>query len=203
MKILAFSDLHRNKEVAAQIKEASRDADVLVGAGDFATRGIGLMDTMDILAGCHAPLLVVSGNHDSSSELRAICDVVPQFTYLDGDGVSVDGRAFFGIGREIPFQMDAVWSESYSEDEARHLLKGCPKGAILISHSPPYGVVDFQPDGRHEGSEVLLETIEAKSPVLHLCGHIHHCIGMSAQKNATKVMNLGPSLNWIELDDLS
>jgi Icc-related predicted phosphoesterase len=199
MRILAFSDLHRNQEIARQIVRESRAADVLVGAGDFAMRGIGLRDTLDILASADAPLLVVSGNHDSFDELQAVCDAVPNFTLLDGTGTNVKGYEFYGISREIPFQKDAPWSESCSEDQAIRLLVNCPKGAVLISHSPPYGVVDFQADGRHEGSEALLKTVQDKEPLLHLCGHIHHCIGMQEYVGKTKVMNLGPSVNWIDL----
>ncbi|MDP2699760.1 metallophosphoesterase [Thalassospira sp.] len=199
MRILAFSDLHRNQEIARQIVRESCAADILVGAGDFAMRGIGLRDTLDILASADAPLLAVSGNHDSFDELQAICGAVPNFTLLDGAGVNIKGHEFYGISREIPFQKDALWSESYSEEQASNLLAGCPTGAVLISHSPPYGVVDFQADGRHEGSEALLRTVRDKKPRVHLCGHIHHCIGMHEYVGQTKVMNLGPTINWIEL----
>lgn len=198
MRILAFSDLHRNKDTAARIVAASRNADVIVGAGDFATRGVGLSDTLNILVACDAPLLVVSGNHDPSEELRAVCEAVPHFTYLDGNCVSIGDQTFFGIGREIPFQKDAGWNEAYSETQARELLKDVPHRAILISHAPPFGLVDLQPDGRHQGSKALLEAIEHKSPLFHLCGHIHYCNGKSTICSKTKVMNLGPSLTWID-----
>ena len=107
--------LTRDRVIAQRIVAASADADVLVGAGDFAMRGIGLSDTLDILKGVRVPLIVVSGNHDNSKELRQACEAASMLRYLDGDGATFGGVTFFGIGREIPFQKNAPWSESYSE----------------------------------------------------------------------------------------
>ncbi|GGG72635.1 serine/threonine protein phosphatase [Salipiger pallidus] len=198
MRILAFSDLHRDRETAAQIVAASANADVLVGAGDFAMRGLGLADTLDVLSDVAAPLVVVSGNHDNSAELSAACEAAPMLHYLDGDTVSFGGVTFYGIGREIPFQKDAPWSESRSEDAARMMLRSCPEDAILVSHAPPYGVLDHQADGRCGGSQALRELLGERPPRLHLCGHIHHCAGQKSQLGATRIFNLGPSLTWIE-----
>jgi hypothetical protein len=199
MRILAFSDLHRNEAVTRQIVAESRAADILIGAGDFATKGLGLSDTLNILAKANAPVLMVAGNHDPFDELQTICDAVPNFTLLDGTGVILDGQCFYGISREISSEKGPRWSEVRSEIEAHRLLADCPKDAVLISHSPPYGVVDFQVNGRHEGSKTLLKTVQEKEPFLHLCGHVHHCLGMHEYVGKTKVMNLGPSLNWIDL----
>ncbi|MBM2293093.1 metallophosphoesterase family protein [Sulfitobacter pseudonitzschiae] len=199
MKILAFSDLHRDRAIAQRIVAASADADVLVGAGDFAMRGIGLSDTLDILKGVRAPLIVVSGNHDNSKELREACEAAPMLRYLDGDGATFGGVTFFGIGREIPFQKNAPWSESYSEQQADEALQACPEGAVLVSHAPPFGIVDHQTDGRHDGSQALLGALTQKKPMLHLCGHIHHCAGQSAVLNQTRIFNLGPSLTFVEI----
>ena len=52
MRILAFSDLHRDLDEAARLVEASGDADVVIGAGDFASIHEGLDETI-------ADLLVV------------------------------------------------------------------------------------------------------------------------------------------------
>ena len=47
MRILAFSDLHRDLEQAARLTELSADADVVIGAGDFASVHQGLEETID------------------------------------------------------------------------------------------------------------------------------------------------------------
>ncbi len=73
MKILAFSDLHRDRAAAEAIVSASADADLVIGAGDFATMGLGYDDTLEPLRKLRAPLVVVAGNHDSLDALRTAC----------------------------------------------------------------------------------------------------------------------------------
>ena len=102
MKILAFSDLHRNTEAAREIVDASRDADVVVGAGDFATQGVGLSDTIDMLRAVTAPMVLVAGNHDDLNELRDACRISDTVHVLHGDAVTIGGISFFGLGFEIP-----------------------------------------------------------------------------------------------------
>ena len=49
MRILAFSDLHRDLGQAATLVEMSADADVVIGAGDFASVHEGLEETIEAL----------------------------------------------------------------------------------------------------------------------------------------------------------
>jgi predicted phosphodiesterase len=41
MKLMAFSDLHRNRGRAEHLVDLSRDADIVVGAGDYSTMRTG------------------------------------------------------------------------------------------------------------------------------------------------------------------
>ena len=50
MKLLAFSDLHRDLGQAATLVEMAAEADVVIGAGDFASVHEGLEETIDALA---------------------------------------------------------------------------------------------------------------------------------------------------------
>ena len=49
MKILVFSDLHRDKVAARSLVERSGEADILIGAGDFAVMRHGVDDVIRIL----------------------------------------------------------------------------------------------------------------------------------------------------------
>ena len=73
MRLLCFSDLHRDAKTAEQLVERSSQADVVIGAGDFATRRMGLSDTIDVLKGIEIPTLLVPGNGESYEELEAAC----------------------------------------------------------------------------------------------------------------------------------
>ena len=64
------------------------------------------------------------------------------------------------------------------------------KGAILLSHAPPYGYLDKIHSEKHVGSKTLLRAIKRFQPPLVLCGHIHEAKG-EARIGKTKVYNLG------------
>jgi Icc-related predicted phosphoesterase len=196
MRILAFSDLHRNRDIAQAIVDASRDADVVVGAGDFATKGIGLRETIDLLCTVAVPTILVAGNHDSLGDLRDACRDSEAIHILHGEGVVIDGISFFGLGFEIPAGRDEQWNQRLDESEAAKLLHACPRGAVLVTHSPPFGVADMQATGAHEGSRSIRDTIVSSKVRLHLCGHIHHAWGTSGVIGECPVQNLGPTLNW-------
>lgn len=199
MKILAFSDLHRDRSAARAIADASTDADVVVGAGDFGTRGEGTTDTLEILRGTGVPTVLVSGNHDDFASLRDFCANWETGHLLHGAECVIDTVRFFGLGHEIPRRNEADWNAFLSEDGAARMLDPCARGAVLVTHSPPLGTADTQKDGTSEGSDAVLAAIEAKQPVLHLCGHIHFSWGRTGTIGTTPVHNLGPTLNWFEI----
>ena len=49
MRLLAFSDVHRNDRTARKLADMAADADVVVAAGDFADLHIGLDKLIDML----------------------------------------------------------------------------------------------------------------------------------------------------------
>lgn len=200
MKILAFSDLHQDVPTARKILQASEKADVLVGAGDFGIQGVGAPITLDILQQANIPMVIVSGNHDRAQEMRELSLAWEHVHFLHGDNVSINGLSFFGLGAETPARETASWSEYITDSEATQMLAGCPKTGVLVTHTPPYGFGDLQRDGTHEGSPAILQVIEEKQPLLNLCGHIHNAWGASALCGRTRIQNLGPSLNWFEVD---
>lgn len=197
MRLLAFSDLHRDRGAARRLVELSAQADVVIGAGDFATVRLGLGGAMAMLDGIAKPLLLVPGNNESDTALGRAASAVPAARVLHGDGVSIDGLSFFGVGGAVP-PTPFPWSWNVSESRAAELLAGCPDGAVLIVHSPPFGYLD-QAFGRHLGSHAILSAIETKRPPLVVCGHIHQCWGQETVIGDSQVVNLGPEGRFFEL----
>lgn len=196
MRILAFSDLHRDGDAADVIVRASVDADVVVGVGDFATRGEGGLDLLEHLAELTCPLILVTGNHDRRAELVTHCAEHSAIHLLDGSSVTVAGITFFGLGGEIPRRSNTPWNETMDENAARAVFATAPVFDVLVVHTPPHGHCDRQRDGAHEGSSAVREAIEARSPALCLCGHIHHAWGSIEHLGSTTVHNLGPRPSW-------
>jgi Icc-related predicted phosphoesterase len=194
MKILAFSDLHRDLGAAADLVGRSADADVVIGAGDFGSVHEGVEETIAALAPITTPTLLVPGNNETEDELRSAVAAAAwdSATVLHGDGVGVGGTEFYGLGAGIP-TTPWDWSFDLTEEEATERLAGCPSGAVLIVHSPPRGHCDRSSAGDHLGSVAILDAIEAKGPPLVVCGHIHEAWGDRSEVDGTRIANLGPT----------
>lgn len=197
MKILAFSDLHLARSRAADLVAASAEADLVIGAGDFCNMRQGLAEAMALLAGLQAPLVAVPGNAESVDELRAVAG--PGVTVLHGGGCEVAGIKLFGLGYGVPVTPFGDWSCDLTEGFAADLLAGCDAADILITHSPPKGVADRTSAGQSVGSTAIHAAIERIQPRLAFCGHIHDSWGQEGQIGATRVVNLGPRVNWFEV----
>jgi Icc-related predicted phosphoesterase len=200
LRILAFSDLHRDQAAARLIVTASPKADIVVGAGDFGAKGQGIVDVIEILEEITIPTILVSGNHDNLNELRAASRNWKSFIVLHGESTTIDEVTFFGLGMEVPQRSSYPWNSYMNEEDAERALSMCPKGGVLVTHSPPYGgTCDIQRDGRHEGSKAIEATIKTRQPQLCLCGHIHHSWGAEDTIGQCRVTNLGPTVNLFEI----
>jgi Icc-related predicted phosphoesterase len=197
MRLLAFSDLHRDRDAAEHVVEQSENADLVVGAGDFASVHLGLNGMIDVLRSIAVPTVLVPGNNETDAALWRACGGWESAHVLHGEGTEIDGVQFFGLGAGVP-QTPFPWSFDLDEQEAAEKLQGCPEGAVLVVHSPPKGYVD-EAHGRNLGSTAVLAAIEDKRPRLALCGHIHQAWGAEAAIGPTRVVNLGPEGTFFKL----
>jgi uncharacterized protein len=191
MRLLAFSDLHTDTAQAERLVDASEDADVVLGVGDFASVHSGLEETIGALRGITRPAILVPGNNETEDALRDACNGWESAIVLHGESTAIDGIDFFGLGAGVPVT-PWDWSFDLTEEEAAAKLAGCPEGCVLAVHSPPQGHVDLSGAGKHLGSVAVLDAIVAKQPRLALCGHIHESWGRRSEIGSTEVVNLGP-----------
>ena len=198
MKLLAFSDLHRDLSQAATLVEVSAEADVVIGAGDFASIHEGLEETIGVLATIETPTILVPGNNETEGALREAASAWNSATVLHGNGTTIDGTEFYGLGAGIPVT-PWDWSFDLDDEAATQMLAPCPENAIMVLHSPPQGHCDANGSGDHFGSPALLAAIEEKSPRLAVCGHIHESWGCESEIGATPIHNLGPKGTWLEV----
>ena len=201
MKVLAFSDVHCDADAARRLVTLSESVDLVLGAGDFAVMRRGLQPLIDVLSAISTPTVVVPGNGESADELAAACEGWEACTVLHGATARVEGWDVFGLGGGIPVTPFGAWSFDLSEEEAERRVRDCPRGAVVVSHSPPYGHVDTASVGEHLGSRALLRLIETAEPTLFVCGHIHGCWGQSSSLGVTRIVNCGPEGVVLELGD--
>jgi hypothetical protein len=153
VKILAFSDLHNDFEQGAKLVEMSAEADVVIGAGDFASMHEGLEETIDVLAGIETPTVLVPGNNETADALRSAAGGWSAATVLHGEGATISGIDFFGLGRHLD-QLRALLEVAVqvAEGEDLHAAKptrcgspgqagpaevGSPKSSTSVSTLPP------------------------------------------------------------------
>jgi Icc-related predicted phosphoesterase len=198
VKILAFSDLHCDLAQAERLVELSRDADVVIGAGDFASVHSGLTETIDALTAITIPTVLVPGNNETEDALREAVAEWDAATVLHGEAARVAGTEFFGLGAGIP-TTPWDWSFDLTDDEAAKRLAAVSPGSIIVLHSPPHGHCDASSSGDHLGSPAITEAIAERAPRLAVCGHIHESWGERSTIGDCEVANLGPAGTFFEV----
>jgi Icc-related predicted phosphoesterase len=197
LKLLAFSDLHRDRRQAARLVEMAADSDVVVGAGDYASNRLGLVRTIDALSPISKPTVLIPGNNETDAALWRASSAFAGAIVLHAEATEIDGRCFYGLGGGVP-PTPLPWSFDLSESEAESALARCPEGAILVVHSPPKGCVD-EAHGRHLGSDAVRAAVIDKRPPLVLCGHVHESWGQEDVLGDSRVVNVGPEGMFFEV----
>ncbi|RVV98354.1 serine/threonine protein phosphatase [Mesobaculum littorinae] len=195
MRLLAFSDVHCDLEACAALVAAASDADLVIGAGDYAQMHDGLAPTMDALAPLAGKAVLIPGNNETDTALRAATAAM----VIHCETVTRGGLVIAGIGCAVPPLPPHVGSFDMTEDAAAQVLDAIPAADILVTHSPPAGIADRLRDGRRVGSHAVRAAIVRLQPRLVLCGHIHDCWGEEGRIGASWIRNLGPRPNWVEI----
>lgn len=189
MKILAVSDLHLDNAAAEALLARANGVDLVLGAGDFASRREGLADYMRPLEPIAAKSVLIPGNNESESELRAATSA----TVLHGESLDRGGLRIVALGAGIPPLPPMPWeSWDLTEAEAEAALAPFDTCDILLVHSPPQGVADVIRGHGPVGSTALRRAAERMAPRLMVFGHVHDCWGQEGRIGATLCRNLGP-----------
>jgi len=194
MKICSIGDLHGIYNEVVDGKNKSiilPSADILIIAGDACN--IGSVDDVllfnkwlqDIQAfDIFKHIIFVAGNHDRLFEYdknlaRNFLD--KRLLYLEDELVEIDGIKFYGTPWQLPFNN---WAFNIPEDKLADKFARIPEGIdILITHSPPYGIMDSTPRNFKLGSKSLLDRVYKVRPKFHCFGHIHHGYGAYKDKD--------------------
>lgn len=205
LRLVAFSD-YRVQDIELLIEELSKlqpTPDLILYAGDDITRFLpsGERNLFEVLASsARYGLCAVAGNDDRPSVRQLICGKSVFNVYLcptvigDYAVIGIDGAPFRRDLERIGYIL-------HSEHQIkRHLnaqiRKVKSKKLIILSHSPPEGVLDqaqrFSLSGRPRsiGSRALRRFIHSSSNVrLVVCGHVHRCGGSHKKVGRTLVVN--------------
>lgn len=163
MKILHLSDTHGCHRRLRDLPEA----DVVVHSGDFCMVG-SEQEAIDFLNWfCDLPYrqkIFICGNHDDCLYGANIDGLDDNVHYLCNSGIEIEGMKFYGVPM---FMGDCV-----TDRQSRNYANIPTDTDILITHSPAYGILDFD-DGINYGSEEILMKLSDLHLKAHLFGHIH------------------------------
>lgn len=179
MRFCAISDTH-NKLSQVEIPKC----DILVISGDMTMIGkseeiqkfnsdIGKLKKNGVVD----QVVVIAGNHDFGFQLwgnkaRKLISNVDH--YLQDEAVCINGFNIYGSPYSPEF---CGWAFSYSRGQkAKEKWSKIPNNLdILITHGPPYKILDYVPyrGGEHVGCQDLLDAVLEKKPSVHCFGHVH------------------------------
>ncbi len=186
MKILAFVDVHGNKTALNKIIEKSKNADLLVCAGDITNFGQGLNKTVNLLSKTNKPLLIIPGNHETASEIKSLKQEF--IINIHKTLYRIDDYIFFGYGSG-GFSLRDIALEKITK-EIKQIVKN--KKFILVTHAPPYGTTADTINGQHHGSVSITKMIYETSPIINICGHLHETANKKSILRKTLIINPGP-----------
>jgi Icc-related predicted phosphoesterase len=180
VRVVCISDsheLHRELNVP--------DGDLLIHAGDFTfwNHTSKIRDFNEWLGELpHRHNVVIPGNHDRAFHTDPrLHTLITNGVLLINESVQVCGLNIWGS----PVTCDDA-SHGHSKPEERaHLYARIPKDTdILITHGPPFGVLDREPGSseRHGCTELRKAVVRVK-PRLHVFGHVHVGYGTLATEH--------------------
>jgi predicted phosphodiesterase len=164
------------------------DGDVLVHAGDFCTsgkEGQARAFARWFEEQPHEHKVVIAGNHDRCLELDPPlgAQIFEGATYLLDQAATVCGLRFYGS----PWQPEFLsWAFNLPRGEPlRQVWSKIPDGIdVLVTHGPPFGILDRTVGGLYVGCEELRAAIDRVRPRLHVFGHIHEGAGTHVEGGA-------------------
>lgn len=137
--------------------------------------------------------ILIAGNHDNLAvEFEDVFKAIGDFTYLRDSGTEFEGLKIWGSPWTAQF--DGMNPECMAFTKRADFLleapfKKIPKDTdILVTHGPPYGILDKSIRMDNCGS-VALDMLTYTNPLkLHIFGHIHEAYGR-ARENGIDYIN--------------
>lgn len=187
MKIVCFSDTHgRHNKIKVP------DGDILIFAGDTCNDGsqeesLDFRNWLNYLP--HKHKIIIAGTHDLQLEKIGFGNGFFNgiATYLQDNSIIIDGIKIYGSPWHA---VGSHWAFTIARGkESKQKWDKIPNNTdILITHTPPYSILDMTSRGRPVGCRDLLKAVtERIKPKYHVFGHIHYSHGVSKVKETTYI----------------
>ena len=185
MRIICISDTHGSEHLLELPK-----GDILIHSGDFYLEDLNQLEYANrwFKKQPFKYKILIGGNHDRALEYEnrhIIQSILKDVIYLENNSCEIEGLKVWGSPYSLPFN---DWYFMKPEIELAKIYSKIPKDTdIIISHSPPHGIMDRTANRYNCGSFSLLEKIKEIKPKLVIFGHIHCCRGIYKDSNTIYV----------------
>lgn len=186
LKAVFISDTH-GKHAALNLPTG----DILFHTGDVAKFGtkeeiIEFLDWFEHLDFPHK--VFVAGNHDfffEQADSAELASMIPaNVHYLNDTGVVLEGHHIWGSPIQPTF-LHFAFNRNRGAAIRQHWDLIPNTADILLTHGPPFQILDQTVTGLNVGCEDLLQAIKRVQPRIHAFGHIHEAYGREKQGNCT------------------
>jgi len=187
LKFVVISDTH---ELHDELKLPQGDA--LIHAGDITHHGTqyavkDFLQWFSLQDFKHK--IFIGGNHDIylDEDPVGLLEILPSnVTYLNNNGCEIDNIKIWGS----PVSPDLVgWAFGKHRYEMEEHWKYMPDEIdILITHTPPFDILDKSSRYLTLGCKDLLRKVKMIKPKYHLFGHVHASYGI-VEKSKTTFIN--------------
>lgn len=184
MKAIIISDTHGlHKELKLP------KGDIIIHAGDITDYGtkeevIDFLDWFSDLDFTHK--IFIGGNHDIYLDENAVdlLEILPiNVVYLNNRAYQIENIKLWGSSVTPDFEN---WAFGKNRNQMKAHWKYMPSEIdILITHTPPFGILDKSSQHIALGCKDLLEKVEYIKPKYHIFGHIHASYGIEKIDNTT------------------
>lgn len=190
MKIFTFTDPHGDKKIISTLvkKIKTSQPDLILCAGDLTNFGVGLKNLILKFKPLHLPLLIIPGNHETTSELTNVCKKTKFAINLHKKSYQISNYVFFGYG------LGGFEAKSQDLEKIIPKLKTRIKNKklILITHQPPHNTkLDYMKNIGHQGNKSITKFIKSLKPLVAISGHLHENENKKDKILKTLVLNPG------------
>jgi Icc-related predicted phosphoesterase len=186
LRLVLLSDTHQLHRGEVEVP----DGDILIHAGDFTMFSKSMNAIVDFnqwLGELPHRCVVVPGNHEFFLEIDpSRRSLISNATVLINEGIEIQGLRIWGS--PVTPLYGGAFGVSSAEDRRRLYARIPENTDVLITHGPPYGVLDSEANsGLHSGCRELFDAVMRVRPKLHVFGHVHGAYGTFQTEHTTFV----------------
>jgi len=182
MKILCLSDIH--EEYNFLLPQES-EYDIVIIAGDTFINN----DKQSIInfnkwvtSNFNKPVILIAGNHDELFVDQNNIPDIKNLHYLFNSSIKIENYTIYGSPYTPRFGFFPFMEDKYT---IKKIWQNIDKDTnILVTHGPPFNILDKTSGGVSAGCSELLNQIKQLEHLkLHIFGHIHEGYGETTVDN--------------------